>query len=91
MYKGVRIPSAPDTYDQRAMDEIIFAIRNALTQVYNARSNTGTDTTDDLIIDLDSRGLVLKDTQSPPHYWRITINTSGALVSTDLGTSKPRT
>jgi hypothetical protein len=45
--------------------------------------------TRDLIVDLATRGLVLKDTQGSPHYWRVTVNTSGVLVVTDLGTSKP--
>ena len=49
----------------------------------------GVDTTDDVIVDLATKGLVLKDTQGTPHYWRVTINTSGALVTSDLGTTKP--
>jgi len=53
------------------------------------RSTKGIDSTDDLIIDLATKGLVLKDTQGTPHYWRVTINNVGALVSTDLGTTKP--
>lgn len=47
------------------------------------------DTTSDVIIDLATKGLVLKDTQGTPHYWRVTIDTTGALTTTDLGTSKP--
>ena len=45
--------------------------------------------TSDVIIDLASSGLVLKDTQSPAHYWRVTVSNAGALVITDIGTSKP--
>jgi hypothetical protein len=41
----------------------------------------------DLVIDLATRGLILKDTQGTPHYWRVTVNNSGVLVTTDLGTS----
>lgn len=55
----------------------------------SSRITKGADTTDDLVIDLATKGLVLKDTQGTPHYWRVTINTSGVLVTTDLGTSKP--
>ena len=54
-----------------------------------SRTTTGVDTTDDIIIDLATKGLVLKDTQGTPHYWRVTISTVGALVTTDLGTTKP--
>ena len=53
------------------------------------RSTTGIDTTDDLIVDLATKGLVLKDTAGTPHYWRVTVSTLGALVTTDLGTTKP--
>lgn len=62
-----------------------------LTAVWTAgaRIPRGLDTTDDVVIDLATKGLVLKDTQATPHYWRLTINNSGALVSTDLGTTKP--
>lgn len=59
------------------------------TETTNARSSRGVDTTDDLIIDLATKGLVLKDTQGTPHYWRVTISTTGSLVTTDLGTTKP--
>ncbi len=55
----------------------------------SSRITKGVDTTDDVIIDLATKGLVLKDTQATPHYWRITISTLGALVITDLGTTKP--
>jgi hypothetical protein len=55
----------------------------------SSRTTKGVDTTDDLVIDLATKGLVLKDTQGTPHYWRVTINTSGVLVTTDLGTTKP--
>lgn len=54
-----------------------------------AQSINQIDTQEDVIIDLASKGLVLKDTQSPAHYWRVTISTLGALVTTDLGTDKP--
>ena len=53
------------------------------------RLNKGVDTTDDIIIDLATKGLVLKDTQGTPHYWRVTVSNAGALVISDLGTSKP--
>ena len=36
-----------------------------------------------------SKGLVLKDTQATPHYWRVTISNVGAIVTTDLGTTPP--
>ena len=54
-----------------------------------ARSSRGVDTTDDLIVDDATNGLVLKDTAGTPHYWRVTISTAGVLTTTDLGTTKP--
>ncbi len=49
----------------------------------------GVDTQDDLVIDLATKGIVFKDTQATPHYWRLNIDNSGGLVVTDLGTVKP--
>lgn len=59
------------------------------TAITGTRLLKGVDTTDDLIIDLATKGLVLKDTQGTPHYWRVTIDNTGTLVTTDLGTTKP--
>lgn len=47
----------------------------------------GVDTSDDLVINDASAGLVLKD--SAGHYWRVQVTTAGALTTTDLGTTKP--
>jgi len=54
-----------------------------------SRTTKGVDTTDDVVIDLATKGLVLKDTAGTPHYWRITVSTLGVLSVTDLGTTKP--
>lgn len=53
------------------------------------RATKGVITTDDLIVDLATKGLVLKDTQGTPHYWRISVSTLGVLTTADLGTSAP--
>lgn len=50
---------------------------------------TKVDVSDDVIVDDAASGLVLKDTQGTPHYWRVTVDNSGTLVVTDLGTTKP--
>lgn len=55
----------------------------------SSRTTKGVDTTDDVIVDLATKGLVLKDVAGTPHYWRVTISTIGAIVTTDLGTTKP--
>jgi len=55
----------------------------------SSRITKGAITTDDLIVNDATKGLVLKDTQGSPHYWRVTVDNTGALVTTDLGTSAP--
>lgn len=54
-----------------------------------ARLLTKFITTEDVIVDLGTKGLVLKDTQATPHYWRLTVDVTGTLVTTDLGTDRP--
>jgi hypothetical protein len=54
-----------------------------------SRTTKGVDTTDDLVVDLTTKGLVLKDNAGTPHYWRVTVSAAGALVVTDIGTTKP--
>ncbi len=46
-------------------------------------------TNQDVVMDTAARGLVLKDAREIPHYWRVTVNNSGALVTNDLGTTRP--
>ena len=55
----------------------------------SSRTTKGVDTTDDIIIDLATKGLVLKDTQGTPHYWRVDVTIAGSLSTSDLGTVKP--
>lgn len=43
----------------------------------------------DIAVDDGAYGIILKDTAGTPHYWRVTVNTSGTLVTTDLGTTLP--
>lgn len=52
-----------------------------------SRTTKGVDSTDDLIIDDSSKGLVLKSPNA--HYWRATISNAGTITWTDLGTTKP--
>ncbi|NCW13083.1 MAG: hypothetical protein EBV82_07980 [Chitinophagia bacterium] len=51
-----------------------------------SRTTKGVDTTDDIIVDNASKGLVLKNGST---YYRVTVNGSGVLVVTNLGTTKP--
>ena len=53
----------------------------------SSRTTKGIDSTDDLIIDLATKGCVLKSADN--HYWRITIQNDGTLITSDLGLVKP--
>ncbi len=78
-------PSSPDYQKRSEKDNANgYAGLNAST-----RTTKGKDTTDDVIVDLATKGLVLKDTQVIPHYWRVTVSILGALVTADLGVGKP--
>jgi hypothetical protein len=46
-------------------------------------------TTNDIVVDLGTKGLVLKDTQATPHYWRVTVDNTGTISTTDIGTEAP--
>lgn len=39
----------------------------------------------DIIVDADNRRLVIKDQQDPAHYWQISVDDQGTLITTDLG------
>ena len=75
------------------------AINSATTVAWTVITGTPTtmagyginkvDIPGDVIVDTATKGLVLKDTQGTPHYWRVTVSNVGALVITDLGTTKP--
>jgi hypothetical protein len=54
-----------------------------------SRTTKGVDTTDDVIVDDNLNGLVLKDNAGTPHYWRVTVDSAGVITTTDLGTTKP--
>ena len=65
------------------------ALKIALTKWMREVAIRVNNDTSDVIVDLATRGLVLKDTQGSPHYWRVTVSNVGALVVSDLGTGKP--
>lgn len=44
---------------------------------------------DDVRVDNGAGGLILKDNQATPHYWRVKISNVGVLTTTDIGTTLP--
>jgi len=45
-------------------------------------------TNSDIVVESNTKGFIVKDSQGTPHYWRLT-NTAGVASFTDLGTSLP--
>ncbi len=52
-----------------------------------SRTTKGVDTTDDIITNSTTKGLVMKSPNG--HYWRSAISNAGVVTWTDLGTTKP--
>jgi len=84
----------------RDWQEAVRAIVTQLLNMFNANNTwggrqtfserpvtAGVDSSSDVIVDLYTKGLVLKD--SAGVYWRVTVTTSGALTVTNIGTTKP--
>ena len=67
------------------------AIRAIATYWNNAfagnRMVKGVDATDDVIVDTNSKGLVLRSPDG--NYWRVAVSNAGALSATSLGATKP--
>lgn len=53
----------------------------------SSRTTKGVIAADDVIVDSDTKGLVLKSPNL--HYWRATIDNAGSVTWTDLGTTPP--
>lgn len=87
-----------DAYTETEVDTLLSAKENTANKNTNngyaglnavGRTTQGIDNTDDIIVDTNVKGLVLKDNAGTPHYWRITVTSAGVLTITDLGTTKP--
>ena len=61
-----------------------IGFRNGTGFLYGASFDSG-----DVLIEDNAKGLILKDTQATPHYWRVSVSTLGVLTTADLGTSPP--
>lgn len=82
---GGRLPIGTDK-------DLAFALNNIFGEIektLNALESRGLNTVGTIVFDDAATGIVLKDTQGTPHYWRVTVSNAGALVVTDLGTTKP--
>jgi hypothetical protein len=62
---------------------------NYATAYFTAMGNGNIRLSGDTVYTDAAKGIVLKDTQGTPHYWRVTISNLGILTTTDLGTTLP--
>jgi hypothetical protein len=83
------LPLVPSTAVQ---DPVVFTELQTIytaIQVIAAQLSLFITLSEDLRVDSGSRGVILKDNQATPHYWRITVSNVGVLIITDIGTSLP--
>lgn len=67
------------------LDKLFKAVQN-LAYLLNSFM---TSTQEELIIPTSLLGIILKDNQATPHYWRVTVSNVGVLLTTDIGTTPP--
>lgn len=65
------------------MSGVVNDLLNHLSATRSGKVYSDTD----IGIDSTTLGVILKDTAG--HYWRVNVSTTGALVTADLGTTKP--
>jgi hypothetical protein len=84
----MKLPSNPQFTPERFLQSL-YELIPRICQAFNRLETHGLETTGTIIFDTATTGVVFKDTQATPHYWRLTISNAGAAVITDLGTTKP--
>lgn len=87
-YTDLALPYIPLASPSESVYPDLSALYNAV-QLLAEQIDTVLTLSQDIRVDSDSNGLILKDSQATPHYWRVTVSTVGALVVTDIGTSLP--
>ena len=94
----MKLPNSPIFSPQRLWQDITEwarkvslshnSVEYTLEDIYNGTDIiVCIDTTDDIIIDTNSKGLVLVSPDG--HYWRVKITNNGAINTVDTGTTKP--
>ena len=87
-YTDLGLPQSPlINIDNPAYTDMSY-VYNGL-QILAAQVDRVLTLSEDIRVDDTTRGLILKDSQATPHYWRVTVSTVGVLVVTDIGTSLP--
>jgi hypothetical protein len=85
---GETSPFLPDIKDFQ-LNEDLSKLFKAVQNIAYLLSSFMTSSQDELIIPTSLKGLILKDNQATPHYWRITVSNVGVLLTADIGTSPP--
>lgn len=71
-----------------SFQEAIRAIAVQWGAAFNGtRMVRGVDTVDDVIVDSNTKGVVLRSPDG--NYWRLTVSNVGAVSATSLGATKP--
>jgi hypothetical protein len=84
----MKLPVQPQ-FSKETFLQSLYDLVPAICRAFNRLETHGLETVGTVIFDTATTGIVLKDTQGTPHYWRLTVDNTGALVTTDLGTTKP--
>ena len=84
----MRLPENPQ-FSPPAFLQSLYDLVPRICKAFNRLESHGLETVGVIVIDTATTGIVFKDTQGTPHYWRLTVDNSGNLVTTDLGTTKP--
>jgi hypothetical protein len=82
-----RLHNTLQTIQGGASGEYYHLTSTQHTEATATRATRGVDTTDYLVVDDSAKGVVLKSPDG--HYWLVTVDNTGALNTSDLGTSKP--
>lgn len=88
LYTDLRLPQTPFANPAEPTYQDLLYLYNAVIALAT-QIDTVLTLSQDVRVDDATRGLILKDTQATPHYWRVTVSTVGALVVTDIGTALP--
>lgn len=73
-----------------------FQLNEDLSKLFKAVQNLAyllssfmTSSQQELIVPTSLKGIILKDNQGTPHYWRVTVSNTGTLLTADVGTAPP--
>jgi hypothetical protein len=84
----MKLPEQPQ-FTQATFLQSMYDLIPKICKAFNRLETHGLDTVGVIVIDTAATGVVFKDTQGTPHYWRLTVDNTGTLTTTDLGTVKP--